>query len=61
MDEITKKVRDYTIGTAMILGADPDRYISMIRGLKHASLAGRDKLPKTVTESLQLPLQMGRG
>jgi hypothetical protein len=49
--EITKKVREYTLGTAMILGADPDRYISMIRGLKNASLAGRDELPKTVTEA----------
>jgi hypothetical protein len=49
--DITKKVREYTLGTAMILGADPDRYSSMIRGLKNASLAGRDEWPKTVTEA----------
>jgi hypothetical protein len=50
--EITKKVRDYTLGAALILGADPDRYSSMInRGLKNASLAGRDEWPKTVTEA----------
>jgi hypothetical protein len=49
--EITKKVRDYTLGTAMILGSDPDRYSSMIRGLKKASLVGRDEWPKTVTEA----------
>jgi hypothetical protein len=49
--DITKKVREYTLGTAMILGADPDRYISMIRGLNNASLAGRDEWPKTITES----------
>ena len=33
MLEITKAVRDYTLGTALILGADPDQYGSMIRGL----------------------------
>jgi hypothetical protein len=49
--EITKKVREYTLGTAMILGADPDRYSSMIRGLKNASLSGRDEWPKTITEA----------
>jgi hypothetical protein len=49
--KITKKVRDYTLGTAMSLGDEPDRYSSMIVGLKHASLAGRDEWPKTVTES----------
>jgi hypothetical protein len=49
--EITKKVREYTLGTAMILSAGPDRYSSMIRGLKNASLAGRDEWPKTVTEA----------
>jgi hypothetical protein len=49
--EITKKVREYTLGTAMILGTDPDRYSSMIRGLKNASLVGRDEWPKTVTEA----------
>jgi hypothetical protein len=49
--EITKKVREYTLGTAMILGADPDRYSSMIRGLKNAPLAGRDEWPNTVTEA----------
>jgi hypothetical protein len=37
MAEITKKLRDYTLGTAMILGADPDCYSSMIRGLNNAS------------------------
>jgi hypothetical protein len=51
MAEITKKVRKYTLDTAMILGADPDRYSSMSRGLKNASLAGRDEWPKTVTEA----------
>ena len=49
--EVTKKVRDYTLGAALILGADPDRYSSMIRGLKNASLAGRDEWPKNVTEA----------
>jgi hypothetical protein len=49
--EITKKVREYTLGTAMILCADPDRYSSMIRGLNNASVAGRDEWPKTVTEA----------
>jgi hypothetical protein len=49
--KITKKLRECTLGTAMILGADPDRYSSMIRGLKNASLAGRDEWPKTVTEA----------
>jgi hypothetical protein len=49
--EITKNVRDYTLGAALILGADPDRYSSMIRGLKNASLAGRDEWPKNITEA----------
>jgi hypothetical protein len=49
--EITKVVRDYTLGTALILGADPTRYSGMIRGLKNASLAGRDEWPKNVTEA----------
>jgi hypothetical protein len=49
--EITKKVREYTLGTAMILGAYPDWYSSMIRCLKNASLTGRDEWPKTVTEA----------
>jgi hypothetical protein len=49
--DITKKVREYTLGTAMILGADPDRYSSMLRGLKNASLTGRDEWRKTVTEA----------
>ena len=49
--EITKLVRDYTLGTALILGADPGRYSGMIRGLKNASLAGRDEWPKNVTEA----------
>jgi hypothetical protein len=49
--DITKKVREYTLGTAMILGTDPDRYSSMIIGVKNASLAGRDEWPKTVPEA----------
>jgi hypothetical protein len=49
--EIKKTVRDYTLGAALILGADPERYTSMIRGLKNASLAGRDEWPKNVTEA----------
>jgi hypothetical protein len=49
--DITKRVRDYTLGTALILGADPNRYGNMIRGLKNASLAGRDEWPKNVTEA----------
>ena len=49
--EITKTVRDYTLGTALLLGADPERYSSMIRGLKNASLTGRDEWPKNVTEA----------
>jgi hypothetical protein len=49
--EITKKVRDYTLGAALILGADPDCYSCMIRGLKNASLAGCDEWPKNVTEA----------
>jgi hypothetical protein len=44
-------VRDYTLGTAFILGADSERYSNMIRGLKNASLAGRDEWPKNVTEA----------
>jgi hypothetical protein len=34
--EITKRGRDYTLGMALILGADPDRYGNMIRDLKNA-------------------------
>jgi hypothetical protein len=49
--EIIKKVKEYTLGTAMILGADSDHYSSMIRGLKNASMAGRDEWPKTITEA----------
>ena len=49
--EIAKSVRDYTLGAALILGADPERYSGMIRGLKNASLAGRDEWPKNVTEA----------
>jgi hypothetical protein len=49
--EITKKVRDYTLSAALILGADPYRYSSMIRGLKNASLAGRNEWPNTITEA----------
>ncbi len=44
-------MRDYTLGAALILGADPTRYSGMIRGLKNASLAGRDEWPKNVTEA----------
>jgi hypothetical protein len=49
--EISKTVRDYTLGAALILGADPERYSGMIRGLKNASLAGRDEWPKNATEA----------
>jgi hypothetical protein len=49
--EITKTVRDYTLGAALILGADSERHSSIIRGLKNASLAGRDEWPKNVTEA----------
>jgi hypothetical protein len=49
--KISVTVRDYTLGAALILGADPERYSSMIRGLKNASLAGRDEWPKNVTEA----------
>jgi hypothetical protein len=49
--QITKNVRDYTLDALLILGDDPDRYSSMIRDLKNASLAGRDECPKTVTEA----------
>jgi hypothetical protein len=51
MTKITKTVRDYTLGTALILGADPERYSNMIKGLKNASLAGRDEWPKDLTEA----------
>jgi hypothetical protein len=51
VEEITKKVREYTLSTAMILGADPDLYSSMIRGLNNASLVGRDECPNTITEA----------
>jgi hypothetical protein len=49
--QITKTVRDYTLSTALILGAGTNRYSSMIRGLKNASLAGRDDWPKNVSEA----------
>jgi hypothetical protein len=49
--EITKKVREYTLGAAMTLGAKPGCYSSMMRSLKNASLAGRHGWPKTVTEA----------
>ena len=49
--EITKKVKDYTLATAFIYGSDPDRYGSIVRGLKNASLAGRDEWPTNVTEA----------
>jgi hypothetical protein len=49
--EISKTVKDYTLGAALILGADPERYGNLIKGLKNASLAGRDEWPKNVTEA----------
>jgi hypothetical protein len=49
--EISKKTRDYSLRAAFLLGADMDRYGSMIRGLKNASLAGRDEWPKNQTEA----------
>ncbi len=49
--EISKNVRDYTLGAALILGADPARYSGMIRELKNASLSGRDEWPKNITEA----------
>jgi hypothetical protein len=51
ISEITKKVREHTLGAALLLGADPEQYSGMIRGLKNASLAGRDKWPKNITEA----------
>jgi hypothetical protein len=51
LDEITKTVREYTLGAALILGADSERYSGMIRGLKNASLAGRDEWPQNITEA----------
>jgi hypothetical protein len=51
LKEITTKARDHTLGAALSLGADPDRHSSMIRGLKNASLAGRDEWPKNVAEA----------
>ena len=50
-EKIAKRVRDYTLGTALLLGADPDRYGGMLRGLKNASLAGRDEWPKSATDA----------
>ena len=49
--DVTKTVRDCTPGVALILGADPERHAGMIRGLKSASLAGRDEWPKNVIEA----------
>jgi hypothetical protein len=49
--EITKTLRDNTLGAALILGANPEHYSCMIRGLKNASLAGRDERPTNVTEA----------
>jgi hypothetical protein len=49
--EISSTVRDYTLGAALILGADPARYSGMIRELKNASLSGRDEWPKNMTEA----------
>ena len=51
ISKITTTVRDYTLGVALILGADPARYSNMVRSLKNASLAGRDEWPKNVTEA----------
>ena len=51
ISQISIMVRDYTLGAALILGADPARYSGMIRGLKNASLAGRDEWPKNMTEA----------
>ena len=51
--EISKKVKEYTLATALVIifGTNPECYGNMIRGLKNASLAGQDKLPKNVTEA----------
>ena len=49
--EITKKVEDYTLATSFIYGSDPERYGNMVRGLLNASLPGRDKWPKNITEA----------
>jgi hypothetical protein len=51
ISEITKKVRDYPLGAALLLGADPEQYSGMIRGLTNASLADRDRWPKKITEA----------
>jgi hypothetical protein len=48
---ITTTVRDHTLGVALILRAEPERCSNMIRGLKNASLAGRDEWPKNATEA----------
>ena len=47
--EITKKVKEYTLGTALILGTDPEGYSNMIRGLKNMSLADPDGWPRNMT------------
>lgn len=51
IEAIAKSVREYTLGVAFILGADPERYGNLVRGLKNASLAGRDEWPKSMTEA----------
>jgi hypothetical protein len=38
--DVTKKVRYCNLGASLILGADPERYSSMSRGIKNASSAG---------------------
>ena len=48
--EITKIGTEYTLMTVFIYGSDPERYRHMVRGLKSASLAGRDEWPKNVSE-----------
>jgi hypothetical protein len=49
--KISSTVRDCTLGAASILGAVTARHSGMIRGLKNASLAGRDEWPKNMTEA----------
>ena len=49
--EINLTVRDYSLGAALILEADPACYSGMIRELKNASLAGRYEWPKNMTEA----------
>ncbi len=53
--EISSTVRDHALEAASILGADPIRHSGMIRGLKNASLAGRDEWPKDMTAACNYP------